>query len=170
MSLSEKALELCSKSRTELAGIFEAAAPVDITAIEGYRYRGVSLGLPAWIETLSWKKFAKAFERGNDGRVHGWNIRIEQDALSLPWRPQMRRGKEWRFGPFGMREVPNSPHVEIDYGLGTRGLSPMRRLRDPLRNLDNSGDILLGRSFIDIGITKRLATPSWFLLERDQRL
>lgn len=170
MSLSEKALDLCSMSRSELESIFETASPVALEQIEGYRYRGVSLGLPGWVETLSWKKFAKAFERRSDGLVHGWNLRIEQDDLSLPWRPRMKRGQEWRFGPFGMRLVPGSDHVEIDYGLGTKGLSPLRRVRDPLRSLDDEGNLLLGCSQVDLGIGKRLGTPSWFVLERDQPL
>lgn len=168
MILSEKALDICSQSRTELASIFAAAAPVNPDAIVGYRYRGVSLGLPSWIEKLSWKKFAKTFVQGSSGNVHGWNLRIEQDALDAPWRPQLKRGKEWRFGPFGLCKDADSPHVEIDYSLGTRGLSPLRRLRDPLRSLDAHGNVLLGRSLIDIGMAKRLSTPSWFVLERDR--
>ena len=44
--------------------------------------RGISLGLPAWVERLSWKKFAKAFHRDpRTQRLRGWNVRIEQGAL-----------------------------------------------------------------------------------------
>lgn len=168
MTLSAQAKSICAMSRKELSQVFEDAPPVDVNRIADYRYRGVSLGLPSWIERLSWKKFAKTFVRSEDGSIGGWNLRIEQDDLDSPWRPQMKRGREWRFGYFGVREVPNSQHVEIDYSLGTRGLSPLRRLRDPLRSLDDNGDLLLGRSLVDIGIARRLGTPSWFVLERDQ--
>ncbi len=170
MTLSEKALDVCTKSRGQLAELFEDAGPVDLSTIAGYCYRGVSLGLPTWIEKLSWKKFAKSFVLENDGSVRGWNVRTEQDALDMPWRPQLKRGKEWRFGPFGVRKTTNSVHVEIDYSLGTKGLSPLRRLRDPLRRLDARGDVLLGRSLVDIGFAKRLGTPSWFVLERDREV
>jgi len=157
-------------SRLQLAQLFAEASPVSPSAIEGYLYRGVSLGLPAWVEALSWKKFAKAFVRDDAGGVHGWNVRIEQDALTLPWRAKQRRGKEWRFGPFGLNSSSPSGDVELDYSLGTRGLSPLRRLRDPLRRLDAESDLLLGRSLVDVGLGRRLATPSWFVLERDQLL
>tara|TARA_R110002073_G_scaffold177151_3_gene334998 strand:- start:33635 stop:34174 length:540 start_codon:yes stop_codon:yes gene_type:complete len=168
MTLSAQAKNICALSRKELAQVFEDASAVDVDSIAGYRYRGVSLGLPKWIEKLSWKKFAKTFVRSNDGTVSGWNLRIEQDTLDTPWRPQMKRGAEWRFGNFGVCAIPNSPHIEINYGLGTSGLSPLRRLRDPLRSLDKDGDLLLGRSLVDVGIARRLGTPSWFVLERDQ--
>jgi len=170
MSLSEKSLAYCALARDELHDLFSDALPTVLETIEGYRYRGVSLGLPAWVERLSWKKFAKSFVRGESGQVHGWNVRMEQDSLDLPWRPQLRDGIERRFGYFGLRSIPASDHVEIDYGMGTHGLSPMRRLRDPIRSLDANGDVLLGHSLIDVGLGRRIQTPSWFLLERDLRL
>ncbi len=170
MSLSEKSLAYCAFSRDELHDLFRDALPTVLETIEGYRYRGVSLGLPSWVERLSWKKFAKSFVRSQSGQVHGWNVRIHQDDLDLPWRPQLRDGIEWRFGSFGLRFMPGSDHVEIDYGMGTGGLSPMRRLRDPIRSLDANGDVLLGHSLIDVGLGRRIATPSWFLLERDVAL
>ncbi len=170
MTLSDKSLAYCTLSRSELRHLFDDALPVNLEKIEGYRYRGVSLGLPSWVERLSWKKFAKSFVRNESGQIHGWNVRIEQDDLNLPWRPQLRDGIEWRFGYFGLRPMPGAEHVEIDYGMGTHGLSPMRRLRDPIRSLDANDDILLGHSLIDVGLGRRIETPSWFLLERDVRL
>ncbi len=163
---SEQCLELCNVRRPKLSEIFAGASPVALESIANYRYNGISLGLPGWVERLSWKKFCKDFIRKSDGSVHGWNVRVEQDGLQSPWQPQQRRGKEWRFGPFGVRTACTSPHLEIDYSHGTSGFSPLRLLRDPLRSLDASGDILLGRSLVDVGGGRRLSTPSWFVLER----
>jgi hypothetical protein len=171
MSLSSIAHEYCGLSRRELRQHFEDGEPVDPSSIEGYRYRGVSLGLPEWAIRLSWRKFAKTFYRDPESDLlRGWNVRIEQDDLSQPWRSQMRRGQERRFGYYQVMGVPGSEHIEIDYGLGSRGISPLRRLRDPLRRLDDRGDLLLGLSQVDIGFERRLSTPSWFLLERDSEL
>jgi hypothetical protein len=170
MSLSIQARALCQLNRVDLAECFAAGEPVLPDAIVGYRYRGVSLGLPTWVERLSWKKFAKTFYRHESGAIRGWNLRMEQDSLDEPWRAQIKNGAEWRFGPYQLAQEGESDHVEIDYSKGSSGLSPMRRLRDPLRRLDDSCDLLLGASLVDLGFGKRLSTPSWFLLERDQAL
>lgn len=147
-------------SRAELAARFAAGKPVEPDAIAGWIYRGTSLGLPRWIERLSWIKFAKAFSREGD-QVRGWNIRIEQDGLDRPWRPQLRDGRAVTFGPFVA--IRDQRGTVLDYGLGGGGL---RALRDPLVALDDRGDVLLGRSLLALG-TRTLATPSYFLLERD---
>lgn len=170
MILSQRAGELCHLSRRELHDTFMIGRPVDLAAITDYCYRGVSLGLPTLLERLSWKKFAKTFARTDEGLVRGHNLRIEQDGLDKPWTLSLRNGKPRPFGPYQVTRVPGTVHVEIDYGLGSHGLSPLRLLRDPLRRLDDASDLLLGVSLIDVGFAKRLATPSYFLLERDQPL
>jgi hypothetical protein len=167
MSLSTEALALCEMSRPELAKRFRRGVLVDPQAIVGYRYRGVSLGLPTWVERLSWKKFAKTFYQHESGKVRGFNLRIRQDGLAQPWQVLNKDGSPWSFGPFEVAEERGTGHMELHYGRGSQGLSPLRRLRDPLRMLDGRGDVLLGSSLIDMGFGRRLATPSWFLLERD---
>jgi hypothetical protein len=170
MSLSQSGLALCALHRSDLELLFREGQVVDPETIVGYRYRGVSLGLPEWIERLTWKKFAKTFYRHASGAVRGENLRIEQDELAKPWRVQTKKGQQLRFGPYELAREGSSDHVEIDYSRGSQGLSPLRRLRDPLRRLDEQGDLLLGASLVDLGFGRRLATPSWFLLERDQEL
>ncbi len=170
MSLSAEALALCQLSRSELALRFSDAAAVDPEAIVGFRYRGVSLGLPEWVIRLSWKNFSKTFYRHDGGRVRGLNLRIRQDALSQPWHVLQKGGRDYSFGPFEVAKEEGTDHVELHYGRGSQGISPLRRLRDPLRMLDDKGDLLLGASHVDLGFGRRVATPSWFLLERDQAL
>ena len=108
MTLSSEAKALCALSRSELQQRFDAGDAIVPESIEGFRYRGVSLGLPAWVERLSWKKFAKTFYRDEHGHTRGWNIRIEQDSFDLPWRARIKKGKEWSFGPFQLAAVPGS--------------------------------------------------------------
>ena len=155
--------ELGRLSNAELAEVMASAPAFDPTILAGSVYRGISLGLPRWIERLTWKKFAKAFAREGDG-VRGWNIRVEQDDLDRPWRPRRRAGAPVTFGPFAV--TTTSAGVVLDYNVPG---GVMRALRDPLIALDDDADLLLGRSLIAIG-NRRLPTPSFFTLERDRAL
>ncbi|HSN28440.1 MAG TPA: hypothetical protein VLT45_19275 [Kofleriaceae bacterium] len=156
--------DLLRASRAELRALLEGGHPVDPAELADTVYRGISLGLPAWVERLSWKKFAKAFHRDpRTGALRGWNIRIEQDGLDQPWRARTRRGRTWTFGHFAV--VREAEHLVLDYGAG-RALA-MRAVRDPLVALEaGSARLLLGRSDVALG-PARLATPSYFVLERE---
>jgi len=158
--------------------LLEAGHPIAEDELAGHEYRGVSLGLPAVIEKLTWKKFRKAFHR-EGGALRGWNVRLEQNGLEGPDRPKRRRGEPFTFGHFAVRplagyrlgryrgrpvEVPEG--LMLDYGLGANGLDPIRFLRDPIVAL-RPGDatLLFGWSYLDLGI-RRVPTPSFFTLER----
>jgi len=149
-------------SQRELAGALAAGRHFDPQAIAGWMYRGTSLGLPGWIERLTWTKFAKAFHREPGGQVRGWNVRIEQDGLDRAWRPRMRHGRAITFGRFAVVEAAGG--IVLDYNV-ERGA--MRVLRDPLVALDDRADTLLGRSLLQLGPAS-IPTPSYFLLERDE--
>jgi hypothetical protein len=152
------ARDLLDTPRRELAALMASGRAFDPADIADHEYRGISLGLPAWIERLTWKKFTKAFRRHPDGRIRGWNVRIVQDGLDRPWRAMEKRGAPITFGHFDV--VARRDGVVLDYGL----------LEDPLVALrDGSSDLLLGRSLLDLGVT-RLGTPSYFVLERGDRL
>ncbi len=156
---------LMRASQAELAARMRAGRPVDPASLDGWVYRGVSLGLPRWALRLTWTKFAKAFARDDAGVLRGWNIRCEQDALALPWRPKQRAGAPVTFGPFAVVHGPGG--VLLDYGVP--GASPaLRALRDPLVALDDGPTPrLLGRSLLAIG-GRTIGTPSYFVLERDR--
>jgi hypothetical protein len=157
--------EIRAMSGAALAETMASGRAVDPSTVEGWVYRGTSLGLPRWIERLTWTKFAKAFHRDpGASHVRGWNIRIEQDELDRPWRPRMRRGRSVTFGKFTVRESTGG--VVLDYG--TNG-GVLGALRDPLFSLDARGDVLIGRSLVQLGPAS-IPTPSYFLLERDQRI
>lgn len=150
------ARDLLAASRPELEAMMARGRAVDPAAIADHTYRGISLGLPAWVERLTWKKFAKSFRREPSGRIAGWNVRIVQDGLDRPWTPMQRRGAPFTFGHFRM--VSGQDGVVLDYGV----------LKDPLVALDDGAcDLLLGRSLLDLRLTT-LGTPSYFVLERDR--
>lgn len=144
-------------SSRELAHAFAAGHRFDPHSVAGWVYRGTSLGLPRWIDRLTWIKFAKAF----DHRARGWNIRIEQTG---PWRPQLRRGRPITFGHFAV--VERDAGILLDYSAGRGAL---RLLRDPVVALDDRADTLLGRSLVQLG-PAAIPTPSYFLLERGDPL
>jgi len=102
--------------------------------------------------------------RPTHGTLVGYNLRIQDDGLHAPYRPKLRCGAPQVFGHFQVRV--EEEETILDYGKGSSGFSPLRTLRDPLRSLDPDCKILLGRSLLQIGRTRRLATPCWFLLER----
>jgi len=158
--------ELLAASHAELRALLASGHPIEAARLDDTAYRGISLGLPAWVERLSWKKFTKAFHRDpRDGRLRGWNVRIEQDGLDRPWRARQRGGRPWTFGHFAVVTEPD--RLLLDYGAGGNGrLDPLGLLRDPLVALQaGSVELLLGWSYLAIGPAK-IPTPSYFLLER----
>jgi hypothetical protein len=162
--------ELLASSQGELRARLANGYPIAPSRLDDTTYRGISLGLPAWIERLSWKKFTKVFHRDpRDGRLRGWNVRIEQDGLERPWRARVRGGRPWTFGHFAV--VAERERLMLDYGAGGNArLDPLGLLRDPLVALHaGSVDLLLGWSYLAVGPAK-LPTPSYFLLERAEPL
>jgi hypothetical protein len=157
-------------SRPELRARFAAGRAVDPQALAGWAYLGVSLGLPRWVERLSWKTFVKAFHAEHQGGgLRGWNLRLRQAGLNGPHEALLRGGVPWTFGHY--RVVQEEAGLLIDYGRGANAaLDPTRLLRDPLVSLDDGAcDLLLGTSLVQIG-PWRVPTPSWFLLQRLRRL
>lgn len=159
--------DLRHASGPALARALAAGRRIDPESLAGWTFHGTSLGLPSWLERLTWKTFAKAFVRDPDGTVRGWNVRCQQ-ADPPRWRPRTRRGVPVTFGHFTV--VDEADGLVLDYGRGgNRRLDPVAALRDPLVALDDTGDRLLGRSLIAVG-ARRLPTPSYFLLVRGARV
>jgi hypothetical protein len=159
--------ELLAASHAELRMRMANGHPIEASCLDDTTYRGISLGLPAWVERLTWKKFTKAFHRDpHAGNLRGWNVRIEQDGLDRPWRARVRDGRPWTFGHFEV--VADHDRLLLDYGAGGNGrLDPLRMLRDPLVAVHaGSVELLLGWSYLAIGPAK-VPTPSYFLLERE---
>ncbi len=165
-------------SRKQLRDVLAGGHPIDPEALDDTEFRGVSLGLPAWMDKLAWKTFCKTFARDADGTLRGWNVRMQQTGLDGAFDPiRTKDGRPKTFGHYHV--VPANGHrtprgadrgLLIHYGLGGNGLfDPMRRIRDPLVSVNGDADLLLGWSYVDFGFAT-LGTPSWFTLERRRPL
>ncbi len=67
-----------------LAELLAEGHSIDSRALEGFAYRGISLGVPDLVVRFSWRTFQKTFHRLPDGRLVGWNVRAEQRGLGAP--------------------------------------------------------------------------------------
>lgn len=167
---------LLAMSPAQLREVLAKGHPIEAGALDDTEYKGISLGLPRWVESLAWKTFKKVFHRDrSDGELRGWNVRIAQDGVEGRYEP-LRDGDEprtfghYRVVPAQGRKVPRGCDrgLLIDYGLGGNGtLDPMGLVRDPLVALEpGSTERLLGYSYVDLwGL--QLGTPTYFLLLRD---
>lgn len=169
-------------TRSELAHLGQSAHPVDVELLAGHAYRGVSLGLPAWVDRLLWKVFRKVFDRDpQTGTVTGHNVRALQSDAVVPLArggaspgAMLRRGAPVTFGPFRVaaQDGPNPFATRggavLDYGACHPMWHPMAYLKDVLVALE-PGDprVLLGAMWIEVG-GRQVATPSWFTLEREE--
>jgi hypothetical protein len=165
---------LWSLSNAELARVLATGHPIDAAALTG-SFRGVSLGLPAWVDRIAWKVFRKVFVRGSAG-VEGYNVRLVQSPGLAPVSgraaAQQVRGRDRTFGPFRVTALPAAAPfgcragVLLDYGAAHPVWHPLARLRDPLvAVVPGSTDLLLGASYLALGAGVR--TPSFFTLERE---
>jgi hypothetical protein len=164
---------LLGMRRSELHEVLRGGHPIDPASLDDTEYRGTSLGLPAFVERLTWKTFKKVFHRDPEtGHLRGWNVRLEQRGIDGPSVPMQRRGAMFTFGHYRVvsmegRRTPAAcgPGLLIDYGLGENGrLDPMRSVRDPIVAV-NAGqrELLLGWSYLDLGAIQ-VGTPSFFAL------
>ncbi|MBK8257208.1 MAG: hypothetical protein IPK82_31610 [Polyangiaceae bacterium] len=172
------ARELRTASRDELRAHILSGYPVDPTAVEGWVYRGTSLGLPGWVERLTWKTFQKTFYREpQSNRLMGWNVRLEQDGIDAPSRPKMRDHvpvTEWFYEVVDPEGLPMpagfNRGLMIDYALGPNPPGTVYFTKDPLVSLSpDNADELLGVSYLVIA-GRCIETPTYFTLERDHLL
>ncbi len=165
---------MLSMSTRDLHAKLCAGHAIDPSQLEGRAYRGISLGLPAWVEKLTWKKFLKTFYRDPDtGELRGWNVRLEQNGLDAVDVPLLRKGAPFTFGHYAVTDGSDRTMPEgtdrgllIDYGRSR--LNPTfdftRLLRDPIVALrEGDASTLLGWSYVQLG-SLNIPTPSYFLL------
>lgn len=169
------AKSLRTASRKVLREHILGGHPVDPKAIEGFAYRGTSLGLPGFVERLTWKTFQKTFYRDEPtGRLVGWNVRLHQDGLDAPSRPLVEDGNPVCVWPYEVIEpalVPTPAGFDrgliIDYSRAERPSLDTRFMKDPLVALSpDNFDELIGVSYLVIGKVC-VETPTYFTLERE---
>jgi hypothetical protein len=158
----------------ELHALLRDGHPVEPRDLAGSSFLGRSLNLPAIVEKLTWTWFRKELVAEADGRVRGWNVRVEQDH---PHRPRRKRGEPWTFGHFevaplcpGECPAPVGEGVLLDYGRGDNpALDLTRMVRDPVVAVDRgSADLLLGWTYLRV-LGRSVGTPSFFVLQKDGR-
>lgn len=172
--------DLLHAPRPELLRILREGHAIDPTKLDDYEYRGVSLGLPAFVERLTWKTFQKTFHRDPEtGELRGWNVRLEQlglDAESTPRRT--KSGDPLTFGHYRAVALDAASRARgihegllLDYGeSGNPRMDASALVRDPIAAVNaGSVELLLGWTLIALG-SGTLATPSFFALERERPL
>jgi hypothetical protein len=152
---------------------------IDAARLDDWEYRGISLGLPRFVERLTWSTFQKAFHRDPaTGALRGWNVRVEQRGLDAESVAKRRGEEPFTFGhfevvPLDPARCPRGLHtgLVLDYGRGGNpALDATALVRDPVVAVnEGSVDLLLGWTFLEIG-PLRLGTPSFFTLERERPL
>ncbi|MBT8491829.1 MAG: hypothetical protein KJO07_02105 [Deltaproteobacteria bacterium] len=151
------ARDVAGLDKTQLAALMSSGRAVRVDELAGFGFRGTSLGLPAWMDRLLWKTFAKVFVP-HQGELHGFNLRIDQRS-TVPLEPRANRP---RFGEF---EVRSERETVLDYGLKNPRWSPLHPLRDTLVVVQEEPLVLLGRSYFELA-GRLIPTPSYFTLER----
>ena len=168
-----KASELWQHDNAQLRKIMSECHAIGADDLAGWEYRGVALGLPKFVEKLTWKTFIKAFWRDPGApHVRGWNVRLEQTGLDGAIAFKQKHGQPFSFGPYRVTDLPQKlpfaiqSGVLLDYGLETGFFDGMHLVRDPLVAL-NPGDPtqLLGWTYLQLG-PWQVSTPSYFTLER----
>ncbi|MEZ4319331.1 MAG: hypothetical protein R3F61_17590 [Myxococcota bacterium] len=161
--------DLLALDRSALDALLTAGHPVSTDALVNREFHGVSLGLPRFVERLTWKKFKKVFVQRDDA-IHGYNEAVEQNALDAPWISVRKRGEPVRYWHFHLRpcdeRVPTAWNrgLLIDYAPPAKPWDVMRFMRDPLVAVNpGSADLLLGVSYAELG-PLRIPTPTWFAL------
>ena len=153
--------DLLELDRRGLSERLRDGHPISAEALHDREFHGVALGLPRFVERLTWKKFKKVFITHGHG-LRGYNEAVEQNGLDAPWITRVRRGRPVRYGHFEVR--PAEHGLLIDYGPPARRFDPMRFVQDPLVAVDpDSNELLLGVSILALG-PLRIPTPTYFAL------
>jgi hypothetical protein len=163
---SERFRTVAGLSPSELEASMRRGERPDPGTLAGSEFRGANTA--RWTSWLRMQQFIKGFEREPDGRLFGYNRRVEQDGLDGQWSSRSER-----FGFFEVREVDPQARdnlylqaLLLDYGAGhNQWFDPSRLLRDYLvRDEQGSDDLLVGRAFLTIGSLR--PSPTYFVLER----
>jgi hypothetical protein len=171
--------DLLAATNEERLRLMRHGFPIDPSRLDDMEYRGVSLGLPAFIERLTWTTFQKAFHRDPATRLlRGWNVRVEQRGVDAESVPRQRDGEPFTFGHFEVvtLDPERTPRgikkgLVLDYGKGKNPRGDLTSLvRDPIVAVnEGSAELLLGWTYVHLA-GMDFGTPSFFSLERERPL
>ena len=168
MKIPESAKPLLDASLFGLHRALRAGHAIDEGVLDDHEYLGISVGMPRFIEKLSWKTFTKTFHRDPETReLRGWNVRMEQTGIegeAIPMkRPKSATDEPFTWGHY--RVYPEGRGMMIDYGVPGNPFF-VSRMRDPLVAIvPGDPSVLLGVSYFDLGLF-RVLTPTYFVLVR----
>lgn len=166
-SKAVRALERMSRAQLERQLIKGRTPAPD--ALAGWEFRG--LNHPVAFRALGIRKFIKGFFWREES-LFGYNCPVRQNLLASPWIARPTDDAPKRFGFYEVRAVDAAETdnrylhaLLLDYGRGGNPrFDPSAGLRDYLVQVDDAGDIYLGKAYYAMG-PMRVST-NFFILER----
>jgi hypothetical protein len=167
--VGQRFADLVGLEPTALEALMRTGQPLELAALEGWLWHGLSLAMPAPLFKL-FGRFGKAFHHDpSTGRTRGWNVRMRRGDGE--WTPALFRGRPVTYGHYEVVPHPEGALAEaypqaflIDYGKGgNRSWDPLARVRDWVVCVGD--DVLLGRMYLSLG-GRQVPTPSYFGLAR----
>jgi len=164
VKIPESAKPLLGASLFGLHRALRDGHAIEASALDDTEYLGISVGMPRFIEKLTWKTFTKTFHRDPETHeLRGWNVRMEQTGIEGDAIPLKRGDEPFTWGHY--RVYPEGRALMIDYGVPGNPFF-VSRMRDPLvAVVPGDPSVLLGVSYFDLGLF-RLLTPTYFVLVR----
>jgi hypothetical protein len=166
MTASSQFRTLAGLPASELDAFMRRGETPAADSLAGVEFRGANTA--DWTRRLRMRQFIKGFERRPDGRLFGYNRRVDQDGLDGRWASPSDR-----FAFFEVREVDPASRdnrylqaLLLDYAAGGNPRrDPSRPIRDYIVRVEPGLDeILLGRAFLALGRFR--PSPTYFILER----
>ena len=164
MKIPESVKPLLDASLFGLHRALRAGHAIEEGALDDTEYLGISVGMPRFVERLTWKTFTKTFHRDPETReLRGWNVRMQQTGVEGDAIPIERDGAPFTWGHY--RVYAEARRMMIDYGVAGNPFF-VSRMRDPLVAVaPGDPNVLLGVSYFDLGLF-RILTPTYFVLVR----
>jgi hypothetical protein len=162
-----------------LERVFRESEGPEPEALVGHEWRGFNT--PWWTRVLGIQKFIKAFDTTPRG-VEGWNIRVTQRGIDVPWTQQPSPEDPRAFGFFDVRRVDTKSRdarypraTLLDYGSSPRNRITriddltMKVLRDYVVQPDaRDPNVMLGKAYIALGPFRLYS--NFFVIERSRAI
>jgi hypothetical protein len=172
---SEAFRALVATGDEALERVFRDADGPAPEALVGWEWRGFNT--PWWTRVLGIQKFIKAFDATARG-VEGYNVRVTQRGLDVPWAQKPSPEEPRMFGFFDVAPVdPKSrdalyPRASLlNYGSSARNRLhkvddlTMKVLRDYVAQPDpRDPNVMLGKAYLAIGPLRFYS--NFFVIER----
>lgn len=164
--------QLAALKDNDLEKTLKAGLPPTVADLTGYEFRGWNQN--SGTDIIGTRKFIKGFYGSKpDGTGWGYNMPVEQNGLSQPWKPKQEKGKDIRYAFFKvlpgarMKDSVYPAMLVVDYRQWPDYffLSPIKYTVDYLVFVEpGNTDLILGKSYSQfLGIKMFLG---YFIIER----